>query len=133
MKLFIGITLLIISLLSFFSTLNSNILFAECNNNGSLIQSVQYITEKTIPGDIILSNFWPYFGYYGNLQVHSLYSSDIHQLIQKYSPKYIIHGTRIGTEFDNTILNDSKDITSVNIIKDTCDVVVTVYKVNDTI
>ncbi|MFW5865821.1 MAG: ArnT family glycosyltransferase [Nanoarchaeota archaeon] len=47
----------------------------ECENNASLKEAIKYVNVTLDPGDRIISNSPPWFGYYGNLKAYSFWMS----------------------------------------------------------
>jgi 4-amino-4-deoxy-L-arabinose transferase-like glycosyltransferase len=74
-----------------------------CDKGGSIAQSIDYLSSQQ---DIdVLSNVWPWFGYYNNFRVHSLYTTNIDELLQTHHPKYFIYVEGFADPFDKNILD----------------------------
>ncbi|MBN1175514.1 glycosyltransferase family 39 protein [Candidatus Woesearchaeota archaeon] len=52
-----------------------------CQTNSSLQQSIDYAKEHILPSDLIISNAWPWFGYYGNFRVLAPWTDDVDELL----------------------------------------------------
>ena len=69
----------------------------KCGDKGAKLESIKYMSESTKPGNDIISNEWPLYGYYNNLRVHS-YWADIPTLIREHNPVFFIYNSLVGGE-----------------------------------
>jgi len=60
-------------------------------------QSVMYLKENTNQNDLIISNFWPYFGYFINAEAMSTWD-DVDYLVRTYYPRYVVYHDKFGLE-----------------------------------
>ncbi len=60
-------------------------------------QSVTYMKDNTNPNDLIMSNFWPYFGYFIDAESLSTWD-DVDYLVKSYYPKYVVYHDNFGLE-----------------------------------
>jgi len=60
-------------------------------------KSVMYVKENTNPNDLIMSNFWPYFGYFTDVESLSTWD-DIDYLVKSYYPRYVVYHDNFGLE-----------------------------------
>ncbi len=95
-KILIKISIILTILLLIFTLFKIGKQFS-CDKNNSISQTIDYLkNEKDID---VISNVWPWFGYYNNFRVHSFYS-DINTLIKNHNPKYFIYSKGIGGPYD---------------------------------
>ena len=99
-----------------------------CDNNGGLKQSIAYLDGKINENDTIISNIWPWFGYYFNINVESTWDNNITNLIDINKPKYIVY-SNFGMEYNQTILDTNKQLTLDLEINDSCNQKIRIYRV----
>jgi 4-amino-4-deoxy-L-arabinose transferase-like glycosyltransferase len=73
-----------------------NVNEGNCMRNGALMQSIEYIRDHSYPDDAVISNVWPWYGYYNNLESHSMWSSRLAGEIEQYDADYLIYHDSIG-------------------------------------
>lgn len=120
-KIIISLTI-IFSLLLFANTAISIGKEFYCNNDGSIIKTINYLSQEQDTD--IISNVWPWFGYYNNLRVHSFYSN-IDELSQSHKPKYFIYNEGIGDSYDEIQL---KKLTLEKTFEGKCKDRISIYK-----
>ena len=81
--------------------------YYHCDNNSAILQEIDYLKDKTNTNDTLLSNHWPWLGYYLNTKVASIWSSDAKELISTYNPKYFIVNDKIGDPIDTSMFNQT--------------------------
>ncbi|MBW2964631.1 hypothetical protein KY363_04175, partial [Candidatus Woesearchaeota archaeon] len=74
-----------------------------CSSEGSVAQSIGFLDANADPNDAVVSNAWPWFGYYNNLEAYSLWTSNIERYRQ-YNARYAVVHDTIGEPFDHTLL-----------------------------
>jgi len=79
-----------------------------CNASGAVVQTVEYLQNNSDADDVVVSNVWPYFGYYNNLEVHSMWSSNAEKYKERYNAKHVIYHDRLGDSYDTSSLDGSK-------------------------
>lgn len=100
-----------------------------CEKDGAIAQSADYI-EEFAPKDLyIISNFWPWFGYYGNFRIQSIWSEDIDALIEQFRPSYFIYNNLVGVPFNKAILDENRRLSLEKSIKGKCGQEAYIYKV----
>lgn len=99
-----------------------------CSKNGAVMQSIDYLKDKAGRNDFIISNHWPYFGYYLNAKVASFWTDNIDEMISTYHPKYIVINNRMG-DYVNESIFDPERLVLEKEIKDRCDFRTSVHKV----
>ncbi len=120
-----------ISVIILFSSQVSTILAADkCASNGAIEQSIDYIHTRTHAGDALISNFWPWDGYYNNLEAHPPWSNDIDMLIETYKPKYFLQNNQKGIEFNQELLLNHTQLVLEKNLTDSCKQSVLIFKVN---
>ena len=76
----------------------------ECRNEGSIMQTIEFLeTQDDIK---IMSNTWPWFGYYNDFNATSLYSEDIDFLVHKHTPDIVSYNTAEGAPYNKTLLDE---------------------------
>ncbi|MGM5485385.1 MAG: ArnT family glycosyltransferase [Nanobdellota archaeon] len=109
----------------------------DCENDGAMARSVDYI-RRTVPSDkVVLSNFWPWFGYYGNHNVSSFWLSpevlftDENLYFEKIDPDKIVICDDYGLEGEYDSLEEySEFVDPEKVFEDDCGKTVTVYDVS---
>ncbi|MFO8015527.1 MAG: glycosyltransferase family 39 protein [Candidatus Woesearchaeota archaeon] len=70
----------------------------------SIYKSVK--AAEDLPEDAVYaSNFRPYFGYYNNLEVYSLWTDDLMELNEIYGLDYIIYSDNFGILYDEEVFD----------------------------
>ena len=94
-------------------------LINKCNKNSSILQSIYYLKEKNI--SIILSNAWPWYGYYLNVKVSSFWNKDLTRLIKVHKPEYIVITTKVNPiNLEDFLYSSSKKILLEKEFEDEC-------------
>lgn len=100
-----------------------------CEKDGAIIQSADYI-EKYAPEDqYVISNFWPWFGYYANLKMQSIWNENITALIDEFNPSYFVCNNLVGVPFNRALLDENRRLELEKSIKGKCGQEVRIYKV----
>jgi 4-amino-4-deoxy-L-arabinose transferase-like glycosyltransferase len=68
----------------------------ECASNSSIVDTIDYLSNKVNSSDAIISNHWPWYGYSLKTRVSSIWTEDINELLLIYHPKYFIISNQIG-------------------------------------
>ncbi len=76
-----------------------------CDRNSSILQTIHYFDDEHNIN--IISNVWPWFGYYNNFGVHAIYMQNITELINENHPKYFVYTEGRGDPFNETLLNST--------------------------
>jgi 4-amino-4-deoxy-L-arabinose transferase-like glycosyltransferase len=100
-----------------------------CEKDGAIIQSIYYIQEHAPEDKYIISNFWPWFGYYNNLKVQSIWDKDINMLIKKSDPSYFVYNNLMGVSSNKALLDSNEKLRLEKSIKGGCGQEVSIYKV----
>ncbi|MBI5148135.1 glycosyltransferase family 39 protein [Candidatus Pacearchaeota archaeon] len=99
-----------------------------CSRSGAILQSINYLGDKINQSDKILSNFWPWLGYYLNVRVGSLWNDNLDGLLNDYKPNYILYSIN-SLSYNKTILDSSTHLELEKKIEDNCGEIVFIYKV----
>jgi len=104
-----------------------------CSDQGAIRKSIDYLRSHTLPGDHVLSNIWPIYGHYNNLNSSGLWSQDINLLIEVHNPKYIVLSSPYG-EFNGKFIRDDwfetlESVTLETHYSDKCNNSVDIYRV----
>lgn len=102
---------------------------AYCEKNGALQQSIQYATEYIPSADVISSNDWPAYGFYGNHYVTSTWTANITQLIAESGSNWIAYVANSGLEINQEKLNKHPRLEKEISFVDKCNKEITFYKV----
>jgi 4-amino-4-deoxy-L-arabinose transferase-like glycosyltransferase len=76
---------------------------AKCDN--AIIEAVSYMQTQKDSYPVIISNIWPYFGYYNNVHAYALWQDNIDAMITQRKADYIIYYDSGGLEFDKSKLD----------------------------
>ncbi|MBR9676824.1 hypothetical protein GOV04_01670 [Candidatus Woesearchaeota archaeon] len=74
--------------------------FAKTKNNclysrdSSLYQALTFLENNET--DMVLSNVWPWIGYYNNDKVGSLWSDNINFMVMRYRPEFVVYNSIFG-------------------------------------
>jgi len=113
----------------FFEGLGKIIEEGDCNRDGAIMKSIEYIGSKNLTHQVIIANIFPYYGYHNNLETYHIWSENIQALLMRYHPSYFIHSNYDGTYFNRTILDKNRYLRLEERFKDKCNAEVSVYKV----
>lgn len=100
-----------------------------CEKDGAIMQSIYYIQEHAPKDKYVISNFWPWFGYYNNLKVQSTWDEDINMLIKGSDPSYFVYNNLVGVSFNKALLDSNEKLRLEKSIKGRCNQEVSIYKV----
>ncbi|MBN1386690.1 glycosyltransferase family 39 protein [Candidatus Woesearchaeota archaeon] len=101
-----------------------------CRTNGPIEQASDHIGELGTE-EWVLSNSWPWFGYYNNAHAASLWTENITMLLQKYNVKYIVYSTYDNVPFDKSVLDESELIRMEKSFTNDCGMSAYVYSSAD--
>ncbi|MGE0792654.1 MAG: ArnT family glycosyltransferase [Candidatus Woesearchaeota archaeon] len=100
-----------------------------CEKDGAFYNSIDY-AMKNIPEDkTIVSNSWPWYGYYGNHKVFSFWNDNLTMFIEKYNTSSFIYVQNGGLEINQKILDDYDAIYLEKTFKDDCNQQVFIYSI----
>lgn len=78
--IFISIIIILIFLVQLFFGWNNLLSYQKnlnyCQTNGSLSKSIDFAKTNIPEGDLIISNIWTYYGFYGNHKISSIWSEN---------------------------------------------------------
>lgn len=80
---------------------------AAYEQESAMYQSILYVQETVPPGELVLSNNWVWYGYYGNHKVMSLWDTNITFLVQTYNASKVVFIENIGINYEKSILDSS--------------------------
>ncbi|MBI2129012.1 glycosyltransferase family 39 protein [Candidatus Woesearchaeota archaeon] len=100
-----------------------------CEKDGAIIQSTDYIKRYAPEDQYIISNFWPWFGYYGNFRIQSIWSEDINILIDTFKPSYFVYNNLVGVPFNRMMLDENGRLKLEKHIEGKCGQEVYIYRV----
>lgn len=80
-----------------------------CSNDGAVERSVDFVCQRVSPGDTVISNFWPYFGYSCNVTAVSNWAEP-ETLLQHYEPRYLVYHEWFGLDFEQEGLESSLEL-----------------------
>lgn len=125
------ITLMAIALISpmslVYDKLNEKL---SCDRNNSMMNAIDYLRDKTDINDTVLSNAWPWFGYYLNVRAFNFWSNNIVALVDQYKAPYIVYNNKRGIEFDKRILDSAAGLKLEKEFVDKCNERVYIYSTN---
>ncbi|MFP4523492.1 MAG: ArnT family glycosyltransferase [Candidatus Nanoarchaeia archaeon] len=102
---------------------------ASYEKKSALYQSIHYAEENIPQGEMILSNNWVWFGYYGNHQVMSLWDTNITNLITVSNASTVIYFSKIGVYYNQSILDSSPILCPKVKFKDSKNISAVIYEV----
>jgi len=79
-----------------------------CSRSGAIIQSIEYLRPLVNQNDTVISNYWPWPGYYLNVKAFSVWTDDLDELNLIYHHKYFAINDRVGYPADLKIFNSTK-------------------------
>lgn len=79
-----------------------------CKSDLALHNSINYVENNSREGDRLLSNTWPWYGYYNNLNATALWTKNVSLLIQTHHPRFIIHNTVRGAPYPLDLLMEAE-------------------------
>ncbi|MDO8740145.1 MAG: glycosyltransferase family 39 protein [Candidatus Woesearchaeota archaeon] len=100
-----------------------------CEKDGAIIQSADYLKEFAPKDRYVISNFWPWFGYYGNFRIQSIWSEDIDALIDQFQPSYFAYNNLVGVPFNRTTLDENNRLKLEKHIDGECSQEAYIYRV----
>lgn len=99
-----------------------------CDRNNSIMKATNYLKDKIDANDIVLSNAWPWFGYYLNVKAVSLWSENVAALVHQYRASYVIYNDRRGIEFNKELLDNCAELKLEKEFIDSCGEKTYVYR-----
>ncbi len=127
-KLFSLILILLSSIFLFFGFININ-LENNCDANSSILTSVEYFNSLEEKPQVIISNYWPWLGYYLNTSVSSIWDENITNLINIYEPEYFAYNSIVGMKYNKSLLDNNERLFLVKKITGDCNQEIFIYKV----
>jgi hypothetical protein len=105
---------------------------SECRKENALLYSMDYIKNNSLlsEGDVIISNYWPYYAYYFNAKAYAISGSNLDEKIKEYSPKLFILKENDGTAYDAISIESSKNILLLQNFSDKCRNKIKIYTIN---
>ncbi|MCK4730266.1 MAG: glycosyltransferase family 39 protein [Candidatus Aenigmarchaeota archaeon] len=117
------------SVFLFFGLININ-LENNCDSNSSILNSVQYFNSLEEKPQVIISNYWPWLGYYLNTSVSSTWDKNITNMINIYNPQYFAYNSLVGMEYNKNLLDVHERLSLVKKIEGDCNQEIFIYRVN---
>ncbi|MGM5480218.1 MAG: ArnT family glycosyltransferase [Nanobdellota archaeon] len=140
--------LIMFSFISTYTTIESLSNSITCQNDGAVKNSIDYIQETVPEGKRIVSNSWPWYGYYGNHQVSSFWMgadglfgedavmiNDSCSLVSFLEPEKIVLVLESGLpdQYERMKTYDGSAIHLDKVFVDDCNRKVVIYDVNKTL
>lgn len=100
-----------------------------CEDKGAVINSIDYVKNITSDGQIVSSNSWPWYGYYGNLKATSIWTENIETLLSETQTTLIILVENGGLEVNKTNFENNSNLIKVQTFEDKCGQKVEIYEV----
>lgn len=88
-----------------------------CDEDGAYMNSIEFIKSNAEEGGSIISNIWPWFGYYLNMKASGLWNNNLDELISESNATYVIYNINLH-DYNETILKDN--LVLVKSFKDEC-------------
>jgi 4-amino-4-deoxy-L-arabinose transferase-like glycosyltransferase len=123
-KIILGL-IIVSSLLLFTQTVFTINKDAKCDK--AIIQAISYMQSHKDAYPVIISNIWPYFGYYNNVHAYALWQNNIDTLITRHKADYIIYYENAGLEFNKSILD--RELSVEKTIAGSCSDKLYIYKI----
>jgi 4-amino-4-deoxy-L-arabinose transferase-like glycosyltransferase len=98
--------------------------------DGAIFKSIDYMKPKINEHNAIVSNYWPYFGYFLNAKSYTAWTSP-RNLIENYSVNYFIYGDWAGNFYNLTYFESQPNIELEKVINGSCNWTVRVYHVTN--
>lgn len=80
-------------------------LSGDCQRNSSKEEAIKFVEEHTSEEDLVISNFWPWFGYYNNVRTSSLWNQNITEFVNEKDPDFVIYSDYYGNNYDKEELS----------------------------
>ena len=100
-----------------------------CDANSSILNSVQYFDSLEEKPQVIISNYWPWLGYYLNITVSSTWDENVTNLIDFYKPQYFAYNSIVGMSYNKSLLDNHERLFLVKKITGDCNQEIFIYKV----
>ncbi|HII72039.1 TPA: hypothetical protein HA265_04760 [Candidatus Woesearchaeota archaeon] len=122
--------LLTLMIASSFLVVDGILAVRDCRSDGSLVRSLDFVGKNTASGDVIVSNFWPYFGYSDNLASRGMSGKPVDSFRIRDHAKYVIYHDGIGEPYDRSALDSWDKAVRVAEFSDRCDGTAYVYGIS---
>jgi len=100
-----------------------------CTKDGATSNAISYMQLNKDDYTSVISNIWPYFGYYNNIKTYSLWTDNLGLQLGRYKPDYIIYHDRDGLLFNKNQLSQNNKLKLEKEIKGKCNEQIFIYKV----
>ena len=102
-----------------------------CQKNQSVLKSIEYLGNAGYYGHnaTIISNAWPWYGYYLDANVSSSWDNNITRMVHNMNADYVTYTNIIGIEYNKNTLDDSTSLELEKTFKGNCNDITYVYKV----
>lgn len=91
-KILIGLSIFISILLLLITMIMIREEFS-CNKDSGILKAINYLKKEN--NSFVISNVWPWFGYYNNFRIHSSYEP-LKDLLAQYNLDYFVYSVGIG-------------------------------------
>lgn len=122
--LFISVILLSFLHVQQLSTLNEDVVL--CKGEGAMKESITFVEEFIPEGDLIISNNWPWYGFYGNHRVRSTWSNNITEVLGDDSHATLILYNKMGLDTSSLMFTGELTVT----FTDSCGGIVEHYAIH---
>ena len=104
---------------------------AQCNSNNVVEKSINYVCpqKENSQKKILVSNYWPYFGYACNFKVKSFWNPNLQELINAEKPDYIVYSPQLGDFYDKILIDANPKIVLEKKISSACGEEAYIYRV----
>jgi 4-amino-4-deoxy-L-arabinose transferase-like glycosyltransferase len=109
--------------------INKMIERANCEKDGAVYDSIIYIQNNVPEGKVIVSNSWPWYGYYGNHKAFSLWTQNLTMFTDKHNVSKFVYVMNGGLDIEQEIFDEFDKIYLEKHFEDDCNQEVFVYGV----
>jgi len=81
-----------------------------CEKQGATLQAINHVGSQKDEYTAVISNIWPYFGYYNNVYAYSLWTKELNTQLKRYNIDYVIYHNKEGLNFNKTLLDINQDL-----------------------
>jgi hypothetical protein len=100
-----------------------------CQEDGAIQQSISHLTATYPEKESIISNYWTVYGYYGNFDMMSLWTTNMTAIFSKTNATLVVYVQQRGLPYPEEILSENDQFELIEQFKDQCEEQVTIYKV----
>ena len=97
----------------------------------AIYQSLDYVMQHITESDSIISNFWPYVGYYANRTSHAFWTENIEELLYWHYPNFLLVSDTLDQSLNESILKNSIFLSYNMTFTGRCNDHVNVYTINN--